>query len=390
MQQQGLVWRFVNTVTYSPLRHIILHGPVSVDLGLARGFAHDAQHERFTSLGLVLGQSIFVYLCVLGAVRILFWIGMTGSAGEAIKKILSAVFLLVLFHGFAEAGEKVFAVQSAGIKPYEEAFDGFKSVYASGIERIILSDSQEKDIAREISRSRPDLILAIGKDALSVARTIRKVPVVYAMVLNPESLLSGQKEIRGVSMMIQPKSQLMALRNAVPGIRNIGLLYDPEKSGRFVREARNAAARMGLTLIDEEVKTSKDVPSALMGIQDRIDSFWMVPDTTVITPETVEFLLLFSFQRNIPVLTFSEKYLSLGALIATGVDPFDMGAQAGEMAKEILTGGSARNARQAHARKMVVSTNLMIAGKLGINLNMAGNFKTSIDEKRMRSVVDVN
>ena len=310
------------------------------------------------------------------------------------KKIFPIVFLLVLFHGFAEAGEKILAVQSASIKPYEEAFEGFKSVYASGhasgIERIILSDWQERDIAREISKTRPDLILAIGKDALSVAKAIRNIPVVYAMVLNPEAMLSGQKDIRGVSMMIQPKSQLTALLNALPGIRNIGLLYDPDKSGHFVSEARNAAARMGLKLIAKEVKNSKDVPSALMDIQEQIDSFWMVPDTTVITPETVEFLLLLSFEKNIPVLTFSEKYLSLGALMATGVDPFDMGAQAGEMAKEILVGGGTRNAQQAHARKMVVSTNLMIAGKLGINLNMAGSFKTTIDGKRMRSVVDVN
>ena len=328
------------------------------------------------------------------------------------KKLFSVVFLLVLFHGFAEAGEKVLAVQSASIKPYEEAFEGFKSVYASGyasreyasgyasggyasgdasrFERIILSDWQERDIATEIRKTRPDLILAIGKEALSVAKAIRNIPVVYAMVLNPEAMLSAQKDIRGVSMMIQPKSQLTALLNVLPGLRKIGLLYDPDKSGHFVLEARNAAARMGLKLIAKEVKTSKDVPSALMDIQDQIDSFWMVPDTTVITPETVEFLLLLSFEKNIPVLTFSEKYLSLGALIATGVDPFDMGAQAGEMAKEILMGGGTRNAQQAHARKMVVSTNLMIAGKLGINLNMAGSFKTTIDGKRMRSVIDVN
>jgi putative ABC transport system substrate-binding protein len=210
------------------------------------------------------------------------------------------------------------------------------------------------------------------------------------MVLGPEAVLSGHKDIRGVSMRIQPRNQLKALLTAAPSVRNVGLVFDPDKSGDFVREARNAAAKMGLRVVDKEVRSSKDVPSALIQIQAEIDSFWMVPDTTVITPETVEFLFLLCFEKNIPVLTFSEKYLSLGALVSTGVDPFDMGAQAGAMAKEILMGQGAKNVQLAHARKMVVSTNLMMAGKLGINLNIASNPNSTVDGKKMRSVVDIN
>jgi len=46
-----------------------------------------------------------------------------------------------------------------------------------------------------------------------------------------------------------------------------------------------------------------------------------------------------------------------------GIEASDIGAQAGEMAKKIFSGKDANNIARVHARKMVVSTNLMIAGK---------------------------
>jgi putative ABC transport system substrate-binding protein len=106
----------------------------------------------------------------------------------------------------------------------------------------------------------------------------------------------------------------------------------------------------------------------------------MIPDLTVITPETVEFLLLFSLENQIPLLAFSDKYVELGALLSIGIDPFDIGRQAGEMAKKILSGGDVRNVQQVDARKAIISVNLKIARKLGMN----------IDEKMIRKVKIVN
>jgi putative ABC transport system substrate-binding protein len=89
------------------------------------------------------------------------------------------------------------------------------------------------------------------------------------------------------------------------------------------------------------------------------------------TPETVEFLLLFSMKYRVPLLAFSEKWLDMGAFLSTGIEAFDMGAQAGDMANKILSGRQVKSVQQAHARRYVVSTNLMVAGKLGIGLNWA-------------------
>jgi len=125
-------------------------------------------------------------------------------------------------------------------------------------------------------------------------------------------------------------------------------------------------------------------------MKEKIDAFWMLPDITLITPETVKFLLLFSFENNIPLLAFSEKYVEAGAFMSTGIDAFDMGIQAGELANEILSGRGAKDVQQVCARKVVVSTNLMIARKLGINLNIAMSAGDSRREKIIREARMLN
>ncbi|MBN1830678.1 MAG: ABC transporter substrate-binding protein [Deltaproteobacteria bacterium] len=287
------------------------------------------------------------------------------------KRLFSVLFILMLCHGPAEAGHEIVVVQSAHVKPFEEAIKGFEQMCDADLNRIIISESQGVDVVREIKLKRPDLVLAVGGDALSEIKRIKDIPIVYVMVLNPQVALLGQENITGVSMNIPPNKQLQALVQTLPRAKRVGLLYDPKNTGYLVEEAQQEAAKMGIVLTAREIHHARDVATSAIEMKGDIDVFWMLPDVTVMTPETVEFLLLFSLKYRIPLLAFSEKYLDLGAFLSTGIDAFDMGAQAGDMADKILSGMEVKRVQQALARKYVVSTNLMIAGKLGIGLNLA-------------------
>lgn len=286
-----------------------------------------------------------------------------------IKNLFITLLLLIFCHGLAEAGQEIVVIQSLRVKPYDEAIEGFKSVCNSKIKRLVVSELERADVVEKISKIRPDIVIAVGMDALSRVKKIKNIPVVYLMVLNPPSILPGNKNITGVSMKIPQEKQLIALLNALPDIKNIGLLYDPDRTGHFVKKAQAAAKKIGIKLIAKEIHSSRDVPSLVMNMKGKIDLFWMLPDLTVVTPETVEFLLLFSLENRVPLLTFSEKYVPLGALMSIGIDAFDMGRQAGEMAKKILSGRDIQNVQRVDARKAVVSINLKVAKKLEITID---------------------
>ncbi len=303
------------------------------------------------------------------------------------KRLYLTVFFLVSWCGLAVAGQEIAVVQNKEYQPYAHAIQGFARVCDASLQKMVITESRGSDILREIKLNRPDMILAIGGPALSLVKNIKTIPIVYVMVLDPQSTVSGQENITGVSMTIPPDRQLRALRQTLPHAKNVGLLYDPDRTGYLVEEAQKAAGKMGMVLIAKEVHSPKDVAPSAMDMRDEIDVFWMLPDVTVMTPETEEFLLLYSLKHRIPLLAFSERYLHMGAFLSTGTDAFDMGAQAGEMANKILLGQQARDIRQAHARKYVVSTNVMIAGKLGIHVNLA--MTSSTDEKIIRNALTV-
>ena len=306
------------------------------------------------------------------------------------RKLLPILFLLSLFPGVSVAEPEIVAVQSIRVKPYEEAIKGFRSICDFEMRRVVLSEVGRADAVRSIKDSDPEMILAIVGDALSMAKGIKGIPIVYTMVLNPLSMLSGEENIRGVSMNIPPKQQLRALLRALPRLKTVGLLHDPDRTGGFVREAHVAGLEMGITLVAREIHDPKHAPSLIMDMRGKIDAFWMLPDITVITPQTVEFLVLFSLENSIPLLAFSEKYVELGAFMSTGIDAFDMGRQAGEIASKIFSGVHVRKIHHVGARRLIVSTNLMVARKLGITVDTALYSGTGRGRKIIREARMVN
>ncbi|MFH2045539.1 MAG: ABC transporter substrate binding protein [Pseudomonadota bacterium] len=282
--------------------------------------------------------------------------------------LLVIILFLIVCQGLARAGQEVVVVQSSRVQPYEDAIEGFKNTCDARIKRLIISELQGKDVVGEINKISPDMILAIGVNALLKVKRIKDIPVIYVMVLNPWSILSGEKNISGVGMNISQEEQLSTLLSVMPEIKAIGLLYDKDRTGHLAKESKDAAGKLGIQLVAKQVYISKDVPQLIKDMEGKIDAFWILPDLTVITPETVEFMLLFSLENKIPILAFSEKYVEVGALMSIGVDAFDMGSQAGEVAKKILSGSNIMNGKQIDARKAIITINLNVAKQLGINI----------------------
>ena len=289
--------------------------------------------------------------------------------------------ILICCYGIAEAGQRVLVFQSLNVAPYEEALAGFKSVCDAEITKVVLSNRERIDPSRLVQSNQPDLILAIGMDALTKIKDIDDIPIIYMMVLNPQTITFGEKNISGISMTLSPEKQVTTLVEVLPGVKKIGTLYNPERNGNFIKEAVNAAHNMGISLVTEKLQSTKEVPPALKNIRSQIDAFWMIPDITVYSPETIEFLLLFLLENQKPIISFSEKYVEMGALLSISIDPFDIGNQAGEMAKTILFNNiGKRLAQRVDARKAVIVINLKIAKKMGI----------AIDEKNLAKAKILN
>jgi putative ABC transport system substrate-binding protein len=284
--------------------------------------------------------------------------------------IFPLIFSFLLICGYPAYAKDIVVIQSCKIKPYEEALQGFKSVCAGKFDELVFHEQDIRgDVHRDVRRLHPDLILAIGMDALAKAKGIKNIPIVYLMVLNPQSLVHGAKNITGVSMNIPPEKHFSVLHKTLPGIKRIGLLYDPRRNDFYAKKALSSAKAHGFELIAKEAYNAKDVPGLLEYLNGKIDLLWVLPDITIVTPETTAFLLLYSVEKKVPVHIFSSKYLEMGALSSLEPDPFDMGRQAGEMAVKIISGSNVSEIAGTDALNPVLSVNMKVAKKLDIAIN---------------------
>lgn len=275
------------------------------------------------------------------------------------------VFFLLLAAPAASAWD-VLVVQKYHAKPYAEVVRGFRDATNARVSELILSEANGEYSVREIHRRGPDLILAIGIDALERVKKIRDIPIIYCMVLNPDSVLGNESNITGISMNIAPERQLAVLLKALPTVKKIGLVYNPKQTGGIAAKVHAAAEKAGLRLVALRAEQAKDLPRQLDNLPRDLDLYWMLPDSTFTSPEAVESLFLFSIRSRIPVLTFSDRYLRMGAFISLGLDTTGMGKQAGEMAEKIRSGAKVGDIPRTDAERLIPVINRTVAEKFGI------------------------
>jgi putative ABC transport system substrate-binding protein len=258
---------------------------------------------------------------------------------------------------------EIIVVKNADLKPYREVLRGIRDSCGCTVRELKL---QEDEGAEKILKKSPDAVLAIGTSVFKTVRDIKGLPVIYTMVMPSETEGLPRTNISGVSMDIDPAAAIAAMTEVASGARRIGVLSDPRYTAAFVGEAAKAAAAAGVELVVKQVHDARDVPRLVEELRNRIDILWMLPDPTVTTPTVVDYLLQFSIQQNVPVFSFANKYVEMGAVAALVVDPYAMGVQAGEIVHRLSAGRT--DALRVYARSPRLTINRKVAAKMGLKI----------------------
>jgi len=301
-----------------------------------------------------------------------------GSAAP-LSALVCTLILLEVLGGPARvalAGD-IAVVLTADVDAYRQAIRGFKSALKN--HRVVAELNMEGDVGRgakvmaEVrTRVKPDLVFAVGIWALQAAtEQAGTLPVVYAMVLNPPSLLPpGVKNVTGASMNVPVDQTLRIVKQLGPQIRRVGVVYDPSKTGYLVRRADALARDEGLQIVSKEVRSSKEAVAALDALQEEgVDVLWILPDETNLAEPMLQQMLLVSYRKKIPLLGLSENHAQRGALLSLSfASSEDIGKQAAELANSILAGKPPADVPYTTARQVQLTVNLKAAQKLGLTI----------------------
>lgn len=286
-----------------------------------------------------------------------------------VQVALGLLWLLPLTQARAQ---DIVILKSHDLEPFNQAVAGFVAACSGHITEYDLrgTKKEESSIIQRLTAAKPRLIVAIGPLAAQVAREhLRDVPIIFVMVSNPPKHGLQGANLAGVSLDIPVQTQLARYKSLVPSLKTLGVIYDPAKTGAMVTEAGTTVAPLGLQLLAAPVSTPKEVPAALRSLLGKIDALWMVPDDTVVTPESFKFLLLTAFENNLPFVTVSDIFVEAGALASLSPDYTDVGRQGCQLATDLESGRlRLGEVMVVPPAKVNLAINLKTASKIGLTL----------------------
>lgn len=238
------------------------------------------------------------------------------------------------------------------------------------------SATQLRAQARDLIDGDTALVVALSTPAALAAReeTARHgLPLLLASVSDPVAvgLVSGLshpgQNITGIAFGLQEARRLEFLTRIVPKARRIWVPFDhddPSPQAAFLR-LREAAAKLGLTLVAADVHGPTALRAALDGLPSDVDAIFVPPDAALAS--NLRPILSVAATRKLPVSVPHRDGVAQGALFSYGFDLYASGKQAARLADRILSGIPAAD-QPIEFAEMEVTLNLAAADRLGLRV----------------------
>lgn len=140
----------------------------------------------------------------------------------------------------------------------------------------------------------------------------------------------------GISSAASIEDQFRVLNEVLGEKKNIGVIYDPTKTGKIISDALLVSKKYEFSIIEAKVASENEIVSALKNIIKRIDALWIVPDGTVVTKDSMDVIIKSTQKHRIPVFCTASAIVKTGALISVSPDYKYTGIQASQFAKTLL------------------------------------------------------
>jgi len=296
-------------------------------------------------------------------------------------KILTGCLILLFSAGAVSARVvRVALVKSDVRAEYEIASDSLEKALAGDgsntfrIRRFVYSNSSA-GFWNAVLDYRPELIITVGTKATrSAMNETRDIPIVFTMVLDRFDEIDANggspsgRRVGGVTLSIPVVKQFEYIREAMPFVRRVGLIYSPN-SVRMYNSARDRAKNMNLQLITREILSERDIQNALREILPDIDVFWMPPDAIIYSdPNILRSILRECYVNSVPIVAVSRHLAVAGAPLALGTDYEDIGRQTADLILGEFADGSFSSVRTEPPRKIVFYINKRVISSLGLSV----------------------
>lgn len=236
-----------------------------------------------------------------------------------------------------------------------------------------------QQIVRQFIGDAPDVIVTITTPTSQAALAATKdVPIIFSAVTDPlksklvTSFTHPGGNISGVSDLVPTERPLDIVKQIVPNLKTLGLVYDPslDNSRSTVESIKEIAPKLGITIVESAAMGLNNVPAAGQNLVGKVDAIFVPNDTTVYG--AFETLVKISQDAKIPLFTAERRSVERGAVATVGFEFYQMGVATADMAEKVLKGAKPGDLDVVFMKDLPNSLGLYInkesAEKMGVTI----------------------
>ncbi|HET9489416.1 MAG TPA: ABC transporter substrate-binding protein [Methylomirabilota bacterium] len=224
-------------------------------------------------------------------------------------------------------------------------------------------------------RQRVEVLFVIGSALAKVVRQASQLPVVFITPGDPvaaglvASLGRPGRNMTAITFEYPELSgkRLELLHELVPSVKRVLVLYDPRDASprQGLEAARAAASRLGLTLVEREVRTADDVTRSLDALT-QADALLGIPGG--LTTGHYVAMIQAAHAKGRPTVFHARTESTAAALVTYGASDADVARDAARSIAKILRGADAGELPVQRPSKIAFVINLKAAKALGLTI----------------------
>lgn len=239
-------------------------------------------------------------------------------------------------------------------------------------------------IAQKFINDRDDLILAIATPAAqAVANLTKDIPILVTAVTDPADakLVNNNNEpgvnVTGTSDLTPVREQIDLLKEIVPNVKTIGLLYSSsEQNSKYqIDIAKKRADELGIKYIDATVSNPNDIQQVVQSLVGKVEAIYIPTDNMVSVGMAT--VVSITDPAKIPTICGEEAMVVTGGIATYGINYYDLGKLTATQAVDILQNGK-------NPAQMPIET--LKKFDLKINTNAAKNMGLKIPQNLLSNI----
>jgi putative ABC transport system substrate-binding protein len=230
------------------------------------------------------------------------------------------------------------------------------------------------EFAAEFVQQKVDVIVTYGGAVVTLKQATASIPIVFAIATDPlgsglvASLARPGGNVTGLSLEATDIAgkRLELLREAVPRLRHLAIMYDADYSAtvREMDEVTSAARTLSLEVAPYGIRRAEDIVPAFNALKSQADALYVVVDHLVLANITQIARLALSLR--LPTVFTDRSNVRAGGLMSYGASIPTLFQRAAEYVDKILRGAKPKDLPVEQPTKFELIINLKTAKELGL------------------------